>query len=186
MRDKVVVAVAGGFDPFRSGHLHHFQKAKELGDILVVLVSNDTDMIHKKGYCLLPIEERIELLRNQKGVDHVVQTLDIDGTQAKTLEYIHPDIFAKGGDRTPANMPANEIEACERLGIKIMYGVGDLETSSSDCVRKAIAQLYQIRVTRVTCTKCGGVREIAHEGEYPLTIQCPLCHSYALKEEQLK
>ena len=58
-----------------------------------------------------------------------------DGTVTEALQELKPDIFAKGGDRRDdAAMPASEIEVCDRLGIQIVYGAGDLLASSSDFV----------------------------------------------------
>ena len=128
------VAVAGGFDPLHIGHLRHFQKAKNLGDYLIVLVSNDEDMVRKKGYCFMPLEERVEILRALSCVDEVVPTIDSDGTQYRTLQLVKPDIFAKGGDRIPENMPEKEIQICNKLGIQIVYGVGEQIKSSSQIV----------------------------------------------------
>ena len=136
------VAVAGGFDPLHVGHLRHFQKAKELGDYLIVLVSNDEDMVRKKGYCFTPLEERMEILRALHCVDEVIATMDKDGTQAQTLRVNRPDIFAKGGDRTPENMPQNEIEVCNELDIRIVYGIGEQVKSSSQMVRRLKEQIY--------------------------------------------
>jgi len=124
------VAVAGGFDYFHEGHLDHLLKAKALGDELIVITHHDELLIRKKGYCLIPLKGRVDILKQFRCVDEVVFSIDDDGTVAKTLECIKPDIFAKGGDRTPDNMPANEIEVCERLGIEIRYGIGDLLSSS--------------------------------------------------------
>ncbi|MFC2059679.1 adenylyltransferase/cytidyltransferase family protein [Chloroflexota bacterium] len=134
---KIRVAVAGGFDPLHIGHLRHLQKAKALGNHLIVLVSNDDDMIRKKGFCFMPIEERIEILKAISCVDEVIITVDKDGTQAETLKMARPDIFAKGGDRTPDNMPENEIKACEEIHCKIVYGVGERLASSSELLQKA-------------------------------------------------
>lgn len=69
--------------------------------------------------------------------------LDRDGTCANTIQYLSdmnlkPDIFAKGGDRVPDNMPQNEIEVCDRLGIEIVYGCGDNLNSSSNLVQKVL------------------------------------------------
>jgi D-beta-D-heptose 7-phosphate kinase/D-beta-D-heptose 1-phosphate adenosyltransferase len=135
------VAVAGGFDPLHIGHLKHLQKAKALGDYLIVMVSNDEDMVRKKGYCFMPLEERIEILKELRCVDEVVATVDEDGTQAKTLRLVRPDIFAKGGDRTPDNMPRNEIEACKEIGCKIVYGVGGQLQESSKLVENLLRQV---------------------------------------------
>ena len=132
------VAVAGGFDPFHVGHLDHLQEAKKLGDYLIVLVSNDNDMVRKKGYCLMPLEERIEILRALRCVDEVVATIDEDGTQAKTLQLIKPDIFAKGGDRTPDNMPQEEIDACSQIGCQLVYGIEGRLVSSSKIIDKVL------------------------------------------------
>jgi len=135
------VAVAGGFDPLHIGHLCHLQKAKALGDYLIVMVSNDEDMIRKKGYCFMPLEDRIAILKELRCIDEVIATVDDDGTQAKTLKLIKPDILAKGGDRTPDNMPQNEIESCKEIGCKIVYGVGTQLRESSKLVENLLKQV---------------------------------------------
>ncbi len=136
-----IVAVAGGFDPVHTGHLRHIQRAKKLGDYLIVLVSSDEDMIRKKGYCFMPLEERMEILREFRCVDEVRQTLDRDGTMAETIRVIKPHIFAKGGDRSIDNMPENELKACKEIGCQIMYDVGERLNSSSDLVKQTVNKL---------------------------------------------
>lgn len=130
------VMVCGGFDPLHIGHLEHIRLAKELGDYLIVAVNPDTDMIRKKGYCFMALEERKEILKAIRYVDCVMDVEDIDGTVTQTLRKVKPDIFAKGGDRTPDNMPQSEIDICKELEIEIRYGVGRQLNSSSDLVRK--------------------------------------------------
>ena len=107
----------------------------KLGDYLIVLVSNDEDMIRKKGKCNIPLQSRIRIVQLiLKGLGfpgEVLATVDEDGTQAKTLRMVRPNIFAKGGDRTPNNMPQNEIEACKEIGCKIAYGIGKKINQSS-------------------------------------------------------
>ena len=153
----VRVAVAGGFDPIHIGHLRHLQMAKRLGNHLIVMVSNDEDMVRKKGYCFMPLEERVEILKELKCVDEVVETKDNDGTQARTLQAIKPDIFAKGGDRTPGNMPQNEITVCNELGISIVYGVGEQMKSSSQMILDVIERLsdYQRWKSKTDIKKYG-------------------------------
>ena len=74
-------------------------------------------------------KERADIVSSLKFVDDVVISIDKDKTVCKTLEFIKPDIFAKGGDSTLDNVP--EKEACERLGIKMVLGVGGGKIQSS-------------------------------------------------------
>ena len=52
VKKKVVVAVSGGFDPVHIGHVRMFQRAKALGDELVVILNNDHWLRKKKGITL--------------------------------------------------------------------------------------------------------------------------------------
>lgn len=131
MKNKVVVAVCGGFDPIHVGHIRHFRDAKKLGDTLVVMLNTDDWLIKKKGYIFMSFEERKEIIESIRYVDKVTPVIDANGSVAKTLEQLKPDIFAKGGDRTIGNIPEPEINVCERLGIKIVFGVGGGKVQSS-------------------------------------------------------
>lgn len=134
----VRVITAGGFDPIHVGHISHIRAAKQLGDWLTVIVNSDNDMIKKKGYSFMPQQERMEIIRALRDVDEVVLVIDNDGTVTTTLAILQPDIFAKGGDRTPDNLPESEVEVCQEYGIKIVYGVGnDKVQSSSELVANA-------------------------------------------------
>jgi cytidyltransferase-like protein len=131
VKNKVVVAVCGGFDPIHVGHIKHFRDAKKLGDILVVMLNTDDWLIKKKGYIFMKFEERKEIIESIRYVDKVTPVIDTNGSVAKTLEQLKPNIFAKGGDRTLDNIPGSEINVCERLGIKIVFGVGGGKVQSS-------------------------------------------------------
>jgi len=131
VKSKVVVAVCGGFDPIHVGHIRHFREANKLGDILVVMLNTDDWLTKKKGYIFMPFEERKEIIGSIRYVDKVIPVIDTDGSVAKTLEKLKPDIFAKGGDRTKGNIPESEISVCERLGIKIVFSVGGGKVQSS-------------------------------------------------------
>jgi D-beta-D-heptose 7-phosphate kinase/D-beta-D-heptose 1-phosphate adenosyltransferase len=135
----IVVAVAGAFDPVHVGHTRHFREARKLGDCLVVLLNPDRDLLAKKNFVFMPWVERREVLMALRDVDVVVEITDLDGTCATTLARVKPDIFAKGGDRDgPHNMPQSELDICEQIGIRIVYGVGGGKIqSSSELVRAA-------------------------------------------------
>jgi len=131
VKSKVVVAVCGGFDPIHVGHIKHFRDAKNLGDILVVMLNTDDWLRKKKGYIFMSFEERKEIIESIRYVDKVIPVIDANGSVAKTLEQLKPDIFAKGGDRTIDNIPESEVDVCERLGIKMVFGVGGGKVQSS-------------------------------------------------------
>ena len=131
MENKVVVAVCGGFDPIHVGHIRHFRDAKKLGDILVVMLNDDDWLAKKKGYVFMPFEERKEIVESIRYVDKVMRVIDTNGSVAKTLEQLKPDVFAKGGDRKIDNIPKSEIGVCRRLGIKMVFGVGGGKVQSS-------------------------------------------------------
>jgi len=131
MKNKVVVAVCGGFDPIHVGHIRHLRDAKRLGDILVVMLNDDDWLMKKKDYVFMSFEERKEIIESIRYVDKVVPVIDTDGSVAKTLEKLKPDVFAKGGDRKMDNIPKSEIDVCKRLRIKMVFGVGGRKVQSS-------------------------------------------------------
>jgi len=137
-KKPLIVMVSGGYDPVHVGHIHQFKEAKALGDRLVVVLNSDEWLRKKRGYLFMPYEERKEILESIRYVDEVVPCIDEDNTVTKTMEKLRPDIFAKGGDRTPDNMPKTEIQTCEKLGIKIVYGVGGEKIQSSSWLLDAI------------------------------------------------
>ena len=127
MPQKIVVA-SGYFDPLHSGHVEYLQKAKSLGDKLIVIVNNDNQAKMKKGFSFMTATERIKLVRELICVDAVVESVDEDRSVCKTLKSLHPDIFAKGGDQTVGTIP--EAKICDELGIKVVDGLGDKIQSS--------------------------------------------------------
>ena len=141
----VRVIIAGKFDPILAGHLDHYFKARKLGSYIIVITHPDhiVAKTSKKGFCALPIGGRYWLLQRMVGQDgEVILAHDRAGKVVETLKYLrkkYPDdrlIFAKGGDRTPSNMPEAEIATCREWDIELVYGVGDLLSSSSDTMMR--------------------------------------------------
>jgi D-beta-D-heptose 7-phosphate kinase/D-beta-D-heptose 1-phosphate adenosyltransferase len=130
-----VVFTAGFFDPIHRGHIYHLKAARSLGDKLVVLVHRDECCIRKKGYFYMPLEDRRVILESLRFVDEVIVCPeDCNLTVERVLERLRPNIYARGGDRTAENMPQAEVEACERLNIEIVYGVGGGKVQSSSLI----------------------------------------------------
>jgi D-beta-D-heptose 7-phosphate kinase/D-beta-D-heptose 1-phosphate adenosyltransferase len=85
----------------------------------------------------MPLEDRLAVVGALRYVDEVIVCgLTCDLTSCDALLGVRPEIFAKGGDRTPESMPRSEVELCEKLGIKIVYGVGGGKVQSSSWLIK--------------------------------------------------
>jgi len=75
-----VVAASGYFDPLHYGHVEYLQKAKDLGDRLVVIVNSDKQAQLKKGKSFMPAAERVKLVRSLACVDAAIESMDEDRT----------------------------------------------------------------------------------------------------------
>ena len=126
-RKDIIVAVSGGFDPLHIGHVRLFERAKKLGDKLVVILNNDNWLMTKKGHVFMKEQERKEVIQALRAVGRVVitahKTNDLDASVCRELARIRPDIFANGGDRRNEN-DIPETVVCKKLGIRMMFNVG--------------------------------------------------------------
>ena len=126
-----IVCVSGYFDPIHVGHIEYFKKSKLIGDKLMVIVNNDEQATLKKGKPFMPVDERIQLIKELKCVDIVVKSIDTDRTVCKTLETVEPkpDYFCNGGDQNNNTIPEGEV--CNKRNIELRDGFGDKIQSSS-------------------------------------------------------
>ena len=136
-KKEVVVAVSGGFDPVHVGHIEMFEKARRLGDTLVVILNNDNWLRAKKGYVFMKQSERKKILESLRPVDKVVLTKHPKGTKdmsvSRALIALKPDIFGNGGDRKAHNVPEDSV--CKKYGIRRAYNLGRKIQSSSSLAR---------------------------------------------------
>jgi len=126
---EIVVVASGYFNPLHVGHVRYLKEAKKLGTKLIVIINSDKQSKLKGSIPFMNEKERAEIVSSLKSVDEIVLSIDKDKTVCKTLELIKPNIFAKGGDRVLGNIPEKEV--CEKLGIKMVFGVGGGKIQSS-------------------------------------------------------
>jgi len=95
-KDKKIVTTNGCFDLLHSAHLFLLKKAKEKGDILIVLINDDNSIKRYKGEKrpIIPEKQRAAMLSAMECVDYVL--IYEEDTPLKVLECIKPDIHVKG------------------------------------------------------------------------------------------
>lgn len=150
------VVVSGYFDPVHKGHIEQFKLAKELAGEegkLILILNNDEQAILKNQKVFMPLEDRKKILESIKYIDEVFISIDKDRSVCKSLEFIKPNIFAKGGDRFSYEIPESEI--CRRLDIKIIDGLGQKVQSSSELLKNFLGENKTEFGRRITnCRMC--------------------------------
>jgi cytidyltransferase-like protein len=175
-----VALITGGFDPLHSGHLAYIKEAQQFGR-LVVAVNSDEWLARKKGRAFMPLSERVEILRNIKGVSDVIVFDDSDGSACDAIKmtarlYHGATInFLNGGDRVEGNIP--EMGACPTwMDIKFHFSVGgdNKKNSSSWILQEWMAPKTEriwgyYRVIHETPTH--KVKELTVEPDKSLSLQ---------------
>ena len=128
--ELITVAVSGYFDPLHVGYLEMLEKAKSLGDKLIVIVNSDEQAVLKKGKSFMNQYDRHRIVRALQCVDEAFISIDTDRSVCKSLRLCKPHIFANGGDRTQGEVP--EAKVCKELNIEMVDGLGQKIRSSSD------------------------------------------------------
>jgi D-beta-D-heptose 7-phosphate kinase / D-beta-D-heptose 1-phosphate adenosyltransferase len=111
---KRIVLTNGCFDILHRGHITYLNRAKGLGDVLIVGVNSDESVRRLKGpeRPINSLEDRLRVLSALSCIDHLVP-FD-EQTPHRLIQAIHPDVFVKGGDYTRETLP--EAELVEQLG----------------------------------------------------------------------
>lgn len=86
----------GTFDLFHVGHLNILRAAKSMCDTLIVGVSTDEAIHYKSKKCIISLDQRMEIVRNIKGVDVVIPQNNVDKIEA--YNRIKYDILFVGED----------------------------------------------------------------------------------------
>ncbi len=120
----------GCFDILHRGHITYLNRAKTLGDVLIVGLNDDESVRRLKGASrpINPLEDRAEVLAALSCVDHIVPFSGDSPTDV--LGAIRPDVYVKGGDYTYDTLP--EASLVEELGgtVRILPFMEDRSTTS--------------------------------------------------------
>ncbi|MBN1633601.1 MAG: D-glycero-beta-D-manno-heptose 1-phosphate adenylyltransferase [Ignavibacteria bacterium] len=97
-KGKILIFTNGCFDIIHRGHITYLNKAKELGDFLVVGLNSDSSVkkIKDESRPLNTEDDRAYVLENLKPVDGVI--IFEENTPLNLIDAIQPDFLVKGGD----------------------------------------------------------------------------------------
>ncbi len=137
----MLIYTVGTWDLLHVGHLALLQHCKTLGDTVAVGVASDEVVAsYKKNVPVVPLEQRMEMLKALRCVDIVVPYYELEYTSA--CKELDVDVFVIGEDwgSAPHNI---EVEAFLKSKDKSIVQVEyNAQTSSTKIKEKTIAQLY--------------------------------------------
>lgn len=135
---KKIIMTGGIFDILHPGHTRYLQKAKKLGDVLIVAVNSDDSAKRNKGP-KRPInnqESRVEIIASLESVDYV--TIFDELTPKEIIAEVKPDIWVKGGHYKEVEMP--ETSTVKQYGGKVKILPLEKDFSVSDLVDKIVKE----------------------------------------------
>jgi glycerol-3-phosphate cytidylyltransferase len=120
----------GAFDLFHIGHLNLLRRAKERCDFLIAgVVAEEVLIQHKKVTPVIPLSERLEIVRNVRFVDMAHATMTNDKTTIwKKLRF---NVLFKGSDWQGTEKGNRLKRAFAALGVDVVYFPYTQATSTS-------------------------------------------------------
>lgn len=142
-RGQCVVATNGCFDLLHFGHVDYLQRARSLGDLLIIGLNSDRSVRQLKGPTrpLVPAHQRAGVLAALACVDAVVIFPQKRAT--RFLAAIQPTIYVKGGDYRPDSLDAGERAALNaaRTTVRILPFVPGFSTTGMiEKIRRSLAK----------------------------------------------
>src|SRR5258707_7341502 len=134
---KTVVFTNGVFDLLHVGHLRYLQRARELGDALLIGLNSDRSVRQIKGpeRPITTESERAEVLEALNCVDGVV--IFDEETPRDLIAAIQPDVLVKGADWAEDAIVGRDIvEARGGRVIRVALEAGHSTTGIVDRIQR--------------------------------------------------
>ena len=146
MNKKKTVFVPMSCDLIHEGHLNVIEEAKKYGIVIVGLLTDAAINVYKP----LPVftfKQRLNIIKNIKGVDRVEQTEDWDYSSA--LSRLKPDYIIHGDDWNHNNQSIVKKNVTKQMKqwkgkvIEIPYTKGISSSSVKDILRREVSPSFQ-------------------------------------------
>lgn len=128
-----IVLACGCFDPLHYGHVQYLERAKALGNTLVVSVASDERVREAKGFSRprSPASHRAGVLAALVCTDTVVVCESAD--VVPIIDVLKPHVFVKGSEYDGRPTPAlvAEVLAVHGYGGRVSYASGEIICSST-------------------------------------------------------
>ncbi len=135
----VRVMATGVFDIMHPGHLHFLQRARELGDELIVVVARDSTVESLKRHPIVNERSRREMVEALSVVDAAY--LGYENDHLRMALELNPDIIALGYDQS---YEPDELEnELRKRGLKVRVVRMDKRTGDIEGTRQILARIKE-------------------------------------------
>lgn len=134
-----VVFTNGCFDILHRGHVHYLEKAKQLGEVLIVGLNSDESVKKIKGEKrpIVPQDDRAFVLSALDCVDYVC--IFDEGTPEELIKKLMPDVLVKGADWEKEDIVGKDI--VEKSGGQVVT-IPEVEGKSTKNIIQTIIDRY--------------------------------------------
>ena len=134
---KTVVFTNGCYDILHPGHIRLLERARSLGDLLILALNTDASVQRIKGPTrpMISQDDRAELAAALEAVDAV--TFFDEDTPRELIAAVLPDVLVKGADWAHFIAGREEVEAA---GGKVMALPLEPGYSTTDIVQEIISR----------------------------------------------
>ena len=123
---KKIVFTNGCFDLLHAGHVRYLNRAKKLGDVLIIGLNADSSVAGlKPGRPVNSQKHRAEVLAGLAAVDYIV--IFSEKTPYNLIKTVRPDLLVKGGDWNKEDIVGSDI-AKETRSLAYIKGLSTTKT----------------------------------------------------------
>ncbi|MBI1975416.1 MAG: adenylyltransferase/cytidyltransferase family protein [Candidatus Vogelbacteria bacterium] len=154
-----IVLTQGVFDLLHIGHASYLNKAKELGDVLIVGVDSDALARRRKtpNRPIVPQDERVRLLSHLRSVD-IVTLRDTEQEINELVRIVRPDVLI--ASETTKDFPWQALKPIEALCGKIVRLPAQATTSTTERIRRLEIDGVDLLAQRVADALPEHLREV--------------------------